>query len=193
MRVVLIGAPGSGKGTQALRLAGHYGATHLAAGDRLRAEVASGNELGRRLAGYLSRGDLVPDDLVIELMWRPIVEAAATGGYVLDGFPRTLAQAEAAYAMGTQAGVTAHAAVYLEGDAQALVGRMLRRAGTGGRTDDVESVIRHRLEVFELLTAPLVEHYAGRGMLVRVDAMAEVDAVTAAIEAALEPLRPAAD
>jgi adenylate kinase len=141
----------------------------------------------------MRRGDLVPDELVIEILWQPIVTAAASGGYVLDGFPRTLAQAEASYAMAAEARVTAHAAVFLEGDPDRLVGRMLARAATQGRTDDVETVIRHRLEVFDAETRPVIAHYDSRGLLVRVDAMAAVDEVTAAVLAAVEPLRPIAD
>lgn len=193
MRIVLIGPPGSGKGTQAVRLAERFGAVHISAGDRLRAEVASGSELGVRLAEFMRRGDLVPDELVIELLWGPIVEAAADGGYVLDGFPRTRAQAEAAYAMAREAGVTAHAAVSLDGDPESLVERMLARARSSGRSDDVESVIRHRLEVFEQETAPLIGYYGERGLLVRVDAMQSVDDVTSAILAGVESLGPVAD
>lgn len=192
MRIVLIGAPGSGKGTQATRLAQHFAAVHIGAGDRLRAEVAKGTPLGRELAGYLARGDLAPDELVIRILWDPIVAAAADGGYVLDGFPRTLPQAEAAYEMARAAGVTAHAAVYLSGDREALVARMLARATAEGRSDDTAAVIRHRLEVFEAETRPLVDYYAARGLVVEVDALAPVDDVTAAILAAVEPLRPVA-
>jgi adenylate kinase len=185
VRLVLIGAPGSGKGTQARRLVGHFDVAHIAAGDRLRAEVASGSALGAELAGYVRAGDLAPDDLVLRILWEPIVAAARAGGYVLDGFPRTLAQAEAAYARGEADGVTAEAAVYLEGDSETLVARMLARSRVEGRVDDTEPVIRHRLEVFDRDTRPVLDHYAGRGVLVRVDAMAPVDDVFAAILRAL--------
>ena len=186
MRVVLIGPPGSGKGTQAVRLAAHFGAVHISAGDALRAEIAAGSELGLRAQEFLSRGDLVPDELVVELLWHRIVEAARDGGYVLDGFPRTVEQAEAAYRMAVEAGVTAHAAVYLDGDSQALVGRLLARAHIDGRVDDTADVISHRLEVYARQTAPLVDYYEQRGLLVRVDAMRPPDEVTATIIAALE-------
>lgn len=186
MRVVLIGPPGSGKGTQAVRLAEHYGAVHIAAGDTLRAELAAGTELGVRVQGYLSTGDLVPDDLIVELLWGRIVEAARDGGYVLDGFPRTVAQAEAAYRMASEAGVTAHAAVYLDGDLDALVARMLARAHIDGRVDDTAEVIAHRLAVFTEQTAPLVDYYERRGLLFRIDAMATPDEVTKAVITALD-------
>jgi adenylate kinase len=186
VRVVLIGPPGSGKGTQAVRLAAHYGATHIAAGDALRAEIAAGTELGRRVQQYLSTGDLVPDELVLELLWGRIVEAARSGGYVLDGFPRTVSQAESAYRMGQEAGVTAQAAVYLYGDPDALVARMLARAHIDGRVDDTAEVIAHRLAVFAEQTAPLVDYYERRGLLVRIDAMQSPDQVNEAIIRALD-------
>ena len=186
MRVVLIGPPGSGKGTQATRLAAHYGAVHIASGDTLRAEIASGNELGLRVTSFLNRGDLVPDELIVELLWGRIVAAARDGGYVLDGFPRTVGQAEAAYRMGTEAGVTAHAAVYLDGDPDALVARMLARAHIEGRVDDTAEVIAHRLSVFTEQTAPLVDYYERRGLLARIDAMASPDQVTQLILSALD-------
>src|SRR4051794_10886585 len=124
MRVVLIGAPGSGKGTQAVRLAARFGSAHIAAGDRLRAEVASGSALGIRLAGCLASGDLVPDEVVLDILWPSIVAAARAGGYVIDGFPRTLRQAEAAYERAKVDGVTAHAAVHLAGEPDELMRRM---------------------------------------------------------------------
>jgi adenylate kinase len=188
VRVVLIGPPGSGKGTQAVRLAEHYGAVHIAAGDALRHEIAEGTELGQRVQDYLDSGDLVPDDLVVELLWGRIVEAARNGGYVLDGFPRTVSQAETAYRMAAADGITAQAAVYLDGDSDALVARMLARAHIDGRVDDTATVIAHRLAVFAEQTAPLVDYYEQRGLLVRVDAMAPPDEVTKAIIKALDAL-----
>jgi adenylate kinase len=187
-RIVLIGAPGSGKGTQAVRLAAHFGVAHIAAGDRLRAEVASGSALGAQLAGYLARGDLVPDEVVLDILWPQVVAAAQGGGYVIDGFPRTLRQAEAAYERARADGVAAHAAVHLAGSPEELVGRMLARARTQGRVDDVGPVIRHRMEVYDAETRPVLDHYAARGVLVTVDALQPVDDVFAAILAGLQRL-----
>jgi adenylate kinase len=188
LRVVLIGAPGSGKGTQAVRLAARFGVAHIAAGDRLRAEVASGSALGAQLAGYLARGDLVPDEVVLDILWPQVVAAAEGGGYVIDGFPRTLRQAEAAYERARTAGVAAHAAVHLAGEPDELVRRMLARAATQGRVDDVGPVIRHRMEVYDAETRPVLDHYAARGVLVTVDALQPVDDVFAAILAGLGAL-----
>ena len=182
MRVVIFGPPGSGKGTQATRIAAHYGAVHISAGDVLRAEIEAGTELGLRVQRYVHSGNLVPDKLIVELLWGRTVAAAADGGYVLDGFPRTVAQAQAAYELGSEAGITAMAAVYLDdGGSDALVDRMLARAQHEGRMDDTAEVISHRLHVFAQQTAPLVDYYEKRGLLYRVDAMLTPDEVTKAI------------
>jgi adenylate kinase len=182
VRVVIFGPPGSGKGTQATRIAAHYGAVHISTGDTLRAEVSAGSELGLRVQSYLNSGNLVPDDLIVELLWGRIAAAAEAGGYVLDGFPRTVGQAEAAFELGSRAGITAIAAIFLDdGGSDALVDRMLARAQHEGRMDDTAEVIAHRLHVFAEQTAPLVDYYEQRGLLHRVDAMLTPDEVTKAI------------
>lgn len=183
-----MGPPGSGKGTQAVRLATHAGVAHIDAGDRLRAEVASGSALGIRLAGYLARGDLVPDEVVIDILWPRIVAAARAGGYVIDGFPRTVRQAEAAHDRARADGVTAHAAVHLAGEPDALMARMLARAAKEGRVDDIEPVIRHRMAVYDRETRPVIDHYAARGVLVTVDALGSVEEVFAEMVAGLARL-----
>ena len=191
MRVVIFGPPGSGKGTQATRIAAHYGVVHISSGDTLRAELDANTEVGQRVQGYLNSGNLVPDDLIVELLWGRVIEAAHNGGYVLDGFPRTVAQAEAAFTLATDAGVTAHAAVYLDdGGSDALVGRMLARAQLEGRMDDTAEVIAHRLRVFAEQTAPLVDYYEQRGLLYRVDAMLTPDEVTKEIITVLDAVEP---
>src|ERR1700728_2523367 len=144
MRLLLLAYPGAGKGTQATKLAADYGIEHLSSGDLLREDVAHGTKIGRIAAAYLERGGLVPDDLVFEILSARVLEAARHGGYVLDGFPRTLHQAEEAYsvAQGYQ-GVTLQAVVYLRVGKEELHHRLQERAGREGRSDDTETGIAH--------------------------------------------------
>jgi adenylate kinase len=185
MRVLLIGPPGSGKGTQAARIAAHFDLARIATGDLLREEVAAGTELGRTAKVYLDRGDLVPDDLVITLTKARVVKANAEGGYILDGYPRTLAQAEAAHRWATARGVPLDLALFFEVGEDELLARLGGRAGMEGRSDDTAATIRHRVEVFRTQTLPLVDHYRQRGILVRIDAVGPVDAITERICAVL--------
>jgi adenylate kinase len=188
VRLLLLAPPGAGKGTQGERLAASYGVRHIAAGDLLRAEARAGGVLGREIAAHQARGDLVPDQVVLDVLTPAVVEAAASGGYILDGFPRTLAQATAAAELAARLGVTLHAAVYLHAPAAVLTQRLLDRASQGGRADDRAEVIRHRLEVFAGMTGPLVPYYKERGILVAVDADQPPDSVTADIQAGLSLL-----
>jgi adenylate kinase len=190
MRLLLLAPPGAGKGTQARRLAAHYGITHLSSGEILRHEVEAQTEIGRRVAGYLERGDLVPDDLVLDLLAGPAIEAAAAGGYVLDGFPRTLAQAEEAYQMARRlSGVELQAVIHLEVGRGELRRRLLARAAADGRSDDTEATIEHRLEVYDRETRPLLDFYRGRGILLEIDGEKPVDEVFADVVQAVDPLR----
>jgi adenylate kinase len=186
VRIVLFGPPGSGKGTQAVRLAAHYGGEHISAGDILRAEITSGTELGLQVQSYLDNGDLVPDELVVDLLWPRILAAALGRGYVLDGFPRTLAQAQVTYARAADAGVTADTAVYLDADTDSLVARILARARTEGRADDTAEVIANRMAVFAKETEPLIDYYEQRGLLVHINGLQTPDQVTQAIITALD-------
>jgi adenylate kinase len=188
LRLLLIAPPGAGKGTQGERLADRYGVRHIAAGDLLRAEAEAGGPLGREIAVYQARGDLVPDQVVLDVLTPVVVEAAARGGYILDGFPRSLPQATAAAELAARLGVTLQAAVYLYAPDAVLTRRMLDRASQGGRTDDTADVIRHRLELYAATTGPLVPYYKERGILVAVNADQPPDAVTADIQAGLAGL-----
>jgi adenylate kinase len=188
VRLLLLAPPGAGKGTQGERLAAWSGVRHIAAGDLLRAQARAEDRLGREIAAYQARGDLVPDQVVIEVLTPVVVEAAAHGGYILDGFPRTLPQALAAAEIAARLGVTLDAAVYLYAPVEVLTRRLLDRASQGGRTDDRADVIRHRLEVFTKITGPLVPYYSQRGILVAVNADQPPDAVTADIQAGLSQL-----
>jgi adenylate kinase len=170
MRLLLVAPPGAGKGTQAELLAAHYGIAHLSSGDLLRREVAAGTAIGRAASAYLRRGDLVPDDLVLEMLVAPVLQAAASGGYVLDGFPRTLHQAEEAYRVAHESdGIELQAVIHLEVGRDELRRRLLARAELEGRSDDREATIDHRLDIYDAETRPLLGFYARRGLLVDVN------------------------
>ncbi|HEX4699470.1 MAG TPA: adenylate kinase [Actinomycetes bacterium] len=175
MRLLLIGAPGAGKGTQATRLAEHFGIAHISSGDLLRGHVGDETSLGKQVQQYVSLGDLVPDQIVLDMLRKPIVEASARGGYVLDGFPRTVEQAETAYETARELGVAVQVAAYLDVPREELVRRLLARRRGG---DDTQDVIEHRLEVYESRTRPMVAYYADREVLVTVDGSKPEDEVT---------------
>ena len=185
MRLLLLAPPGAGKGTQGERLAEHFGVEHLSTGDMLRAEVTAETPLGRAVADCLTAGDLVPDDLMTDLLRDPLIAAAKGGGYILDGFPRTLSQAHQAFELARDLGITVHAVIALEAPDDVLQERLLGRASTGGRTDDTQDVINHRLDVYADQTRPLLAYYAGRGVLKRIDATPQPDEVFEAILEAL--------
>ena len=188
MRLLLIGPPGCGKGTQGARIAERYAVEHIAAGDILRAEVAAETDLGRQVAGYISAGELVPDDVILDVVVPKILAAAEADGYVLDGFPRSIRQATEARRIAEEHGSAVRCAIYMKVPQEELVARLLRRAEIEGRSDDKPNVIRHRLEIFTEATAPLIDFYRARGLLDVVDATLEPDEVTAQILAALPAL-----
>jgi adenylate kinase len=175
MRLLLIGAPGAGKGTQAVRLAEHFGITHISSGDLLRQHVTDGTPFGRQIQQFVSRGDLVPDQMVLDMLRKPIVEASARGGYVLDGFPRTVEQAEIAYETARALGVAVQVAAYLDVPRAELVRRLLARHRG---SDDTQEVIEHRLEVYDLKTMPMIDYYAKRERLVTVNGARPPDEVS---------------
>src|SRR5215213_5567475 len=154
MRVLLIGAPGAGKGTQVVRIAEHFGIAHI------------------------SRGDLVPDAIVMDMLYKPLSAASKAGGYVLDGFPRTVEQARAAYMVARDLGANVQVAVHLDVPRDELVRRLLAR---GRGADDTAEVIDHRLRVFEESTLPMLDYYAEREQLVTVDGAKSVDAVSSSV------------
>ncbi len=190
MRLLLVAPPGAGKGTQARLLASHFGIAHLASGDLLRQEVAARTEIGQAAAAFLARGDLVPDSLVIEMLRQPIIEAAAGGGYVLDGFPRSIGQAEQAYRVAQEvSGIELQAVIHLLVDRDELRRRLVARAENEGRVDDNEATIAHRLEVYDTETAPILAFYANRGLVVDVDGNQPVEAVFSDIVKTVEGVR----
>lgn len=175
MRLLLIGAPGAGKGTQAVRLAERLGIAHISSGDLLRRHVTEGTALGKQVQQYVSRGDLVPDQIVLDMLRKPIVAASQAGGYVLDGFPRTVEQAEIAYDTARELGVAVQVAIHLAVDRDELVRRLLAR---GRGTDDTQEVIEHRLEVYDERTRPMIDYYARRELLLTVNGARPADEVT---------------
>jgi adenylate kinase len=194
VHIVLLGAPGSGKGTQGDVLAKHFGVPHVSSGELLREHVASGSDLGREVASYLSRGELVPDDLVLTVVGDALTGAFEAGGYVLDGIPRTRAQAERAYALAKPAGLLADAVVYLDIGDDVARERLAARAETAGRVDDADpAVIDRRLRVFHADTRPLLDFYRERGILETIDAMQSVRAVSTAILESLAAAPPPGD
>jgi adenylate kinase len=182
LKLLLVGAPGSGKGTQGKALASLYGIEHISSGEVLRVEVRAGTPLGREVAAFQRRGDLVPDQIVFDLLIPAVAAATARGGYILDGFPRTVPQALQAADVAEQLDLSLDAAIYLNVSEQVLLQRLLARA----RPDDSAEVIKHRLEVFAETTRPLIAYYRQqRGILLEVDGDQPPEAITAEIQARL--------
>lgn len=174
MRIVVFGPPGAGKGTQGVRLAEHLNITHLATGDMLRAEVAAGSELGKQAKSYMDRGDLVPDDVIIGM-----IQSQLTGGdgMVLDGFPRTIKQAEALDGALNAANLPLDKAIYFNVDRDELVKRLLNRASEEGRSDDNLETINRRMDVYHEQTAPVLDYYRAAGKVVEIDGTGTPDEV----------------
>lgn len=179
-RIILLGPPGAGKGTQAERLCASHKLTHLSTGDLLRAAVAAESDLGKQAKSFMDAGDLVPDALVVALVVERLGSGEEGAGFLLDGFPRNVAQAEA---LGEALGESKiDCVVHMKLDDEEIVRRLLGR----GRKDDTEPVIRNRLKVYRDETAPLIAYYEARGVLQTVDAAGTVDEVEARIGAAIE-------
>ncbi|MFZ5722011.1 MAG: adenylate kinase [Pseudomonadota bacterium] len=185
MNLILFGPPAAGKGTQAKRLVETRNMVQLSTGDMLRAAIASRSELGQRVEGIMQRGDLVSDEIVIELIENRLPEAEAAGGAIFDGFPRTLAQAEALDAMLKRRGSQIDLVLRLKVDDEALKQRIAGRFAESGRPDDNPESFAVRLGAYNAQTAPLLPYYQGQGKLVELDGMGSIDQVAAAIDAAL--------
>jgi adenylate kinase len=193
MRLLLIGAPGAGKGTQAQRIADHFGLVHISSGDLLREHVANDTATGRAVRAYMDRGDLVPDAVVLDMLRKPVVAAAASGGYVLDGFPRTVEQASQAYGVAKELGVSVQLAVHLIVPREELVSRIVARGLSSGRTDDTAEVVENRLAVYEQQTAPILDYYRQRERLISVNGNRPVDEVTWSVIVQLQRAQRALD
>ncbi len=185
MRVVLMGPPGAGKGTQAVVLAERLGVPHVSTGDIFRANVAGGTPLGLEAQRYMDAGDYVPDSVTNAMVRDRLSAPDAAVGFLLDGYPRTVAQVDELAAMLAERGAALDHVVELTVDRDELVARLVKRAAEQGRSDDTEDVIRRRQEVFEEQTAPLTAVYEAQGLLVRVDGVGAVADVTARVLSAL--------
>lgn len=184
-----MGPPGAGKGTQAVRLADDLGVPAVSTGDIFRHNVSEGTDLGREAQRYMDAGDYVPDEVTNQMVRSRLAEDDARAGFLLDGYPRTLAQVTELDGMLDGLGHGLDAVVVLSVDTEELVARLVKRAETEGRSDDTEDVVRRRQEVYREQTAPLIEVYRDRGLLVEVDGMGEVDVVTGRLGDALRDLR----
>jgi adenylate kinase len=188
MRLILMGPPGAGKGTQAKVVADHFGVPAISTGDIFRANVAGKTDLGREAQRYMDAGEYVPDEITNAMVRDRINLPDAEPGFLLDGYPRTLAQVEELDGMIKHTGHALDAVVVLTVDPDEIVQRLLQRAAVEGRADDTEDVIRRRQELYIEQTEPLIEVYRGRGILIEVDGMGEVEDVTRRIFEALDEI-----
>lgn len=182
MIIILFGAPGVGKGTQAVILAEKLGVAHLSTGDAFRAAIKNQTPVGQLAQEYVSAGKLVPDDIVAKIVEEAMRNEAFANGCILDGFPRTRAQAEALEGMLSAKGAEISKVVNIAVDDSTIIARLLQR----GRADDQEEIIRHRLNVYNDETAPLLDFYGGKGLLTTIDGIGEVDDVNTRILAAIQ-------
>jgi adenylate kinase len=185
LRLLIIGPPGAGKGTQATLLAQAYGVPTISTGDIFRSNVSNETELGKQAKSYMDSGNVVPDSLTNSLVRDRLAQDDVTGGFLLDGYPRTAQQVEELDDILLATASSLDAVIELVADPEIVVARLLKRATEQGRADDTEDVIRHRLTVYRDQTEPLISVYAERGLIVTVDAIGTVDEVTARIHAAL--------
>ena len=184
-RLLIVGPPGAGKGTQAVRVAEELGIPAISTGDIFRANVSGETELGVLAKSYMDKGEYVPDSVTNDMIRSRLAEADAQEGFLLDGYPRTLDQVEALDGMLAEADTSLDMVLLLVVETEEVIGRLVARGAEQGRSDDTEETIRHRLEVYADQTAPLIDVYEKRGLVRRVDGMASIDEVTAALREAL--------
>jgi adenylate kinase len=188
VNLLVLGPQGAGKGTQAKRIAAEYGIPHVSTGDMFRAAIAARSELGRRVEPLLASGQLVPDEITVDLIRERLARPDARDGFVLDGFPRNLAQAEALDGMLAGIGRTLDAILFFDLPDEVATARMVARAAEEGRPDDTPEVIARRLATYHELTEPVVEHYRASGRLVPLHAERTIDEVWAEVQQALRRL-----
>jgi len=184
-RLLIVGPPGAGKGTQAVRVAEELSIPAISTGDIFRANVSGQTELGVLAKSYMDKGEYVPDSVTNDMVRSRLAEDDAQGGFLLDGYPRTLDQVEALDGMLAELGTELDMVLLLVVEQEEVVGRLVARGAEQGRSDDTEETIRRRLEVYAEQTAPLIDVYEQRGLVRRVDGMASIDEVTAALREAL--------
>lgn len=187
-RMIILGPPGAGKGTQAALIAERYGIPAISTGDIFRANIKAETELGKQVKEITASGALVPDELTNRIVEDRLAQTDAQEGFLLDGYPRNLGQVEALDTMLRATGQSLDVVIELVVDTEEVVQRLLKRAKVEGREDDTEEVVRHRMDVYTEQTAPLSEAYDKRGLLERVDGLGEVDEVTARIAEVLDPI-----
>lgn len=186
MRLLIMGPPGAGKGTQAVSIAAHYHVPAISSGNLFRENIKMKTNIGRRIEAIIARGDFVPDVITTSMVFRRLLSRDCFRGWLLDGYPRTMGQVEALDIILKEVGVKLDAAISLEADPDALVERLLLRAGVEGRQDDNQAAIRNRIDVYHQETAPLTDVYRERGLLVEVDALGTVAEVRQRITDALD-------
>ncbi len=186
MRAVLLGPPGAGKGTQAARLAERFGIPAISTGDIFRANVKEETPLGREAKEFMNAGKLVPDEVTNAMVKDRLAHEDVSGGFLLDGYPRNPDQAVVLDSMLGDLGVALDVAIEITADLDEVTTRLIKRAHIEGRADDTEAVIRERLQVYATSTAPLTAFYEGRGLLVQVDGMGDMDAVTERLVQAID-------
>ena len=188
LNLVIFGAPGSGKGTQSEILIEQYGLDHISTGDILRGEIKAGSELGKAAKGYIDAGQLVPDGLIIDMIEKVLGERKPKKGIILDGFPRTVAQAEALDALFAKLGTRVHAVLDLQVEEAELINRLLKRGQESGRSDDNLETIQKRLGVYHAQTAPIAAHYAQQGVHHAIQGCGAISDITARIARVLDTL-----